>query len=305
VDGRTVVTIGTFDGVHVGHQRILKRVDREARERGGARVANVFALPPRMTLEPDALSDLLLPVERRERLLRAFVDRVVFAEFSDVRQLSPQAFAQEVIVESLNARAVVVGEGFRFGRDRSGDLTALRSLGEALGFAVQSVPALLMDGEPVSSTRIRGLLREGRVRDAAHLLGRPPLLVGDVVHGEHIGRTLGHPTANLHLDSRILLPGDGIYYSHVYINESSAHGLLYVGSRPTAQGRERRSEVHLLSPPEEDLYGLSIEVHILERLRGDRAFPSLDALREEIECDVKAARALVARHPLPGDRIRG
>jgi riboflavin kinase/FMN adenylyltransferase len=258
-----------------------------------------------MTLKPDALSDLLLPVERRERLLRAFVDRVVFAEFSDVRQLSPQAFAQEVIVESLKARAVVVGEGFRFGRDRSGDLTALRSLGEALGFAVQSVPALRMDGEPVSSTRIRGLLREGRVRDAAHLLGRPPLLVGDVVHGEQIGRTLGYPTANLHLDSRILLPGDGIYYSHVHINESSAHGLLYVGSRPTAQGTERRCEVHLLSPPEEDLYGLSVEVHILERLRGDRAFPSLDALREEIECDVKAARALVARHPLPTDRIRG
>lgn len=301
----TVVTIGTFDGVHVGHREILEQVNREASGHGGERVAYVFALPPRMTLDPDVLSDLLLPIERRERLLRAFVDRVVFAEFSNVRQLTPRAFAQEIIVEGLNARAVVVGEGFRFGRDRAGDLAALRSLGETLGFDVRSVRPLLLDGELVSSTRIRCLLCEGRVRDAADLLGRPPLLIGEVVHGEQVGRTLGYPTANLSLDPQILLPADGIYFSHVYINESRGHGLLYVGRRPTTQGTDRRCEVHLLSSPGEDLYGLPIEVRILERLRGDRAFASLDALRKEIERDVKAARLLVARHPLLGDHTRG
>ncbi|MGB2983129.1 MAG: riboflavin biosynthesis protein RibF [Candidatus Bipolaricaulia bacterium] len=305
MDGEVTLTVGTFDGVHLGHRRILDRVNRKAREQGGESVAYVFERPPRLALAPEPPPCLLLPIALREAMLRAAVDRVVLVRFADVRRLSPREFVERIIVGELNARGVVVGEGFRFGQHREGDVQALRTLGEEFRFQVESVSPVVSDGQPVSSTRIRHLLREGHVEDAAGLLGRPPVLVGNVIEGEQIGRTLGHPTANLSLDPQVLLPADGIYFAHVFANDRRDHGLLYVGERPTLVSNDRRCEVRTLTPPERDLYGTTLEVHVLARLRDDRAFPSLDALRAQIDLDVVAASDLVPRFPFSTDPIRG
>jgi riboflavin kinase/FMN adenylyltransferase len=301
----SVVTIGTFDGVHVGHQAILAEVDRAARARRLTRIAYVFVRPPRAEIGSAAEADLLLPFELRLRLVRALVDRVVLARFRDVRDLSPDDFAERVVAQELAARCVVVGSGFRYGRDRSGDLQALRDAGSALGFEVREVNPVLVDNEPASSTRARDLLRAGDISRAARLLGRPPVLVGPIVPGDGIGTTIGYPTANLAADPDLLLPGDGIYLAHVFSDQWLGHGLVYVGSRPTVAGRDRRCEIHLLSPPADGLEQASLEVHLLERLRDDRRFPSLEALKAQIEADVRQAEALRSHYPTPAGRLAG
>jgi len=298
-----VVTIGTFDGVHLGHRAILDRVTREARERDIARLAYVFEHPPRVALEAEGAGRLLLPLDVRLRLLHACVDRVVLARFPDVRRLSPGDFAERVISRELKARCVVVGSSFRYGRDRRGDIATLRSSGDALGYDVFGVDPVEVDGQTVSSTRVRELLEQGAPSQATRLLGRPPILVGPVVRGDGIVRALGYPAADVALDPDILLPADGVYLCHVYAGDARDHGLLYVGTRPTLTGRDRKSEVHLLSSPVAGLDGLRIEVHILERLRADRPFSSVDALRRQIGEDVRHAETLRGRYPIGGDPL--
>lgn len=293
----SVVTVGTFDGVHLGHRRILDRVEREARDRGAARIAYVFEHPPRMTLVPGFRPRLLLPVDLRIKLLRACVDRLEIARFSDVRDLSPAEFAERILASRLRAEVVVVGSGFCFGKDRAGRLSDLREAGDALGFEVCPVDPLLIGGLPVSSTRARNLLAGGEIPSAAELLGRPPILAGTATRGEGVGRKLGYPTANLRSDPETLLPADGIYLCYAFVDGRRERGLLYVGRRPTLAGTDRRCEVHLLKSEHAELYDHVIELHLLERLREDRTFPSLANLRAQIAEDVKEAAARFVRHP--------
>jgi len=301
----SVVTIGTFDGVHLGHRAVLDVVASLAASGDRERIAYVFEAPPRTTLENHSSPRLLLPIGLRQTLLRTFVDRVEFAAFDAVPGLSPEAFVGDVLVGRLRAGHVVVGEGFRFGRSRAGDVPRLSALGRDAGFDVHAVPPAIVDGAAVSSTRIRRLLGDGRVRDAAALLGRPPVLVGRIAKGDGIGRRLGYPTANLSVDPGILLPADGIYLAHAFADGHRDHGLLYVGDRPTLEGTHRRCEIHLLSPWPEELRAAQLQVHVLERVRDDRAFPSVDALSDQIGRDVAVARKLVGRYPLPKRPIGG
>jgi len=286
----TVVCIGTFDGVHVGHQAILSRVREVAGARGLASIAYAFDAPPRWTQAGEPDRTLLLPRATKRALLQAYVDRVIPVALADVRHIEPAAFAEAILVEQLQARVVVVGEGFRFGRDRGGTVEDLERHGSRLGFETVAVARVEADGALVSSTRIRSLVVDGRVREAAPLLGRPPLLVGIVEAGDRLGRSLGYPTANLEIDPHELLPGAGIYVIHAFCKGSRHEGLLYIGDRPTIGGGSLRCEVHLLTPGPIDLYGVDMEVHLLKRLREDRAFDSLDALRAQIERDIVAAR---------------
>ena len=289
-----VVTVGTFDGVHLGHQAVLARAGDVARESGLERVAYAFRLPPREAGSGPESSCLLLPPPAKERLLLSWVDRVERADFAELRHLSAESFVRDVLVERLAARAVVVGEAFRFGRRREGDLELLRRVGEERGLRVFAVAPVVVDGEAVSSTRIRSLVARGEVGRARGLLGRPPLLVGEVVRGDGLGRTLGFPTANLALDPRVLVPGPGIYLAQAFVSAGRSPGLLYVGERPTVKGQGVRCEIHLFSPPEEDLYERTVEAHLLVKLRDDRAFPSLEALRLQMERDAALARSLLA-----------
>lgn len=302
--GGSVVTVGTFDGVHLGHQAVLDAVDRIASERNADRVACTFAIPPRRANSQGIAPLLLLPLALRVRLLHRSVDRVIRLSFAKVRDLSPQAFAEQFLVDRLNATTVVVGHDFRFGVGRQGSLNSLVSLGPSLGFEVRGIDAVQVDGQPVSSTRIRACLMDGRARDAASLLGRPPILVGHVVAGDHLGRRLGYPTINLSLPREILIPRDGIYVAHAFWRDGASHALLYLGRRPTLWAGEARCEVHFTQPHRVE-QGARVEVHVLERLRDDRAFSSLDALREQIGRDVEAARSREGRYPLTGGPIGG
>ncbi len=289
---RTVITVGTFDGVHRGHQAILRRVDEIARAEGLERVAYTFVFPPRFVLTGDE-SGLLLPEEVKVKLLERSVDRVIRADFHEVGAVEAERFAREVLIERLAARTVVVGDRFRFGRDRDGDVDLLHRIGEEEGVAIVSLPPLVVEQAAVSSTRIRLLLRQGMVDDATTLLGRPPLLFGRVVHGDRIGRRIGYPTANLELDPRLLVPASGVYLVHAFFRGEGGAGMVYIGDRPTVDGDEMRCEVHLFSPPLSELYGERMEVHLLRRLRGDRYFSSLSDLRLQIDRDAERARAFL------------
>lgn len=300
----SVVTVGTFDGVHLGHQAVLRRVSELGRERALEPVAYTFPIPPRLA-GARGEADLLLPFDVKRILLLREVDRVEAASFEEVRALPAEGFVESVLIRRLDARLVVVGEGFRFGRGREGDLPLLCRLGQGWGLDVVAVPPVLVGGEPVSSTRIRSLLRAGDIEAASALLGRPPLLLGEVVSGDGIGRMLGFPTANLALGSSVLWPADGVYLAQVSWNGRASPGLLYLGTRPTLSGAARRCEVHLLDDPAGDLIGAVLEVQILSRIRIDRRFPSVEALREQMERDAGEARARLGRMEGRPARILG
>jgi len=297
------VTIGTFDGIHLGHQAILAEVRRQSERRGVAGVAYAFAVPPRHQIAGEPGRCLLLPESVKIRLIESAVDRVVRATFSEVRTYLPKQFAERILVDRLRAVSVVVGPSFRFGAERAGGSEVLRTLGDRLGFSVTVVPPVLVDGEPVNSTRIRSLLSNGDISGATALLGRPPVLIGDVAAGDRVGRSIGYPTANLAIDPHVLLPAHGVYVAHAFAGKPLAPSpqphpaLLYVGTRPTLdrQHGALRCEVHMLTAPGTDLYGERVEVHLLDHLRGDRAFSSLDELRRQIDRDAERANEILAR----------
>jgi riboflavin kinase/FMN adenylyltransferase len=297
---RDAVAIGTFDGVHRGHQTVLAAAQRAAAASGGRSIAYTFDVPPR-TLAGGEQTRLLLPPSIKRALLRTWVDDVIEAPFRELRDQTPAGFVHDVLVQELGARSVVVGTSFRFGKERSGDVSALAALTRNEGLNFILVPPLLCAGSAVSSTRIRDLLASGKIPDASDFLGRPPVLRGDVVPGDAIGRTLGFPTANLRLDPRVLLPQDGIYVSRAFVEDTRSLALCYVGRRPTLAVSDVRCEVHLLEPPVLDLLGRDVEVHLYRLLRLDTAFPSLDELRRQMVLDLRDAREAASEYPEASD----
>jgi len=246
--GESVLTIGTFDGVHRGHQAILSRVKERSEALRLPSAAYVFEIPPRAFLADGDPPLLLLPPSVRYKLIRRYVDRIVPARFSEIRFLSPEEFIADIIVGELNARAIIIGEGFRFGKGRKGDIETLRALAPEYGYAVEAVPPVTIDRRGVSSTLIRGLILNGKIREATRLLGRFPALFGEVVRGDRIGERLGYPTANLRIPEKILLPASGVYLARAFVAGGWTDGLLYIGRRPSVGGDELRCEIHLLSP---------------------------------------------------------
>jgi riboflavin kinase/FMN adenylyltransferase len=269
------VAIGTFDGVHRGHRAVI-----EAAKAVGIRSAVVTFDPhPRSVLGYEV--NLLATLERRIELIEELGpdDLLIVAFTRELSRLAPEDFVRTVL-EPLGARAVVAGEGFRFGSGRRGDLDLLRRM----GLAVRAVPLV----EGVSSSRIRELLVEGRVREAARLLGRPPELEGTVVAGDQRGGTLGFPTANLAIDRALLVPAHGIYAGAAL----GRRAAISIGINPHYGGRERKVEAYLLDF-EGDLYGERVRLELWARLRDERAFASEAELIAQIEHDVQATRAAV------------
>ncbi len=293
---KTVITVGTFDGVHLGHQAILREVRRISQLNGLEAVAYAFSFPPRFQTPGPYL---ILTPRMKSILLLRYVTRVLHAEFPRVRALSPEEFVHRVLCDELQADTVVVGDNFRFGANRLGDAELLKELGEIYGFSVIIMPPVIVDGKAVSSTRIRELISAGEVEMVTRLLGRPLIIVGEVIPGDRIGSKIGYPTANLSLARELIRPGSGIYLCYAFWDKEGEGGLLYIGNRPTISGTETRFELHLLSSPSCDLTGKTLEVHLLSRLRDDRKFPSLTALREQISSDVASARALLPSYPPP------
>ena len=301
VVGPVVVALGNFDGVHLGHQVVVRRAVEEARSRGMRAVAVTFDPHPRAVLRPGSEPKLLTVLEVREELLLGCgVDEVRVLRFDlELSKKSPRDFVQEVLVGELGAGVVVVGENFRFGYKASGDVKDLDRHMRDAGGEAYAVPTYVLgeaagSGEAINSTRIRMLLHDGEVREAARLLGRPYSLRGVVVEGDKRGHALGFPTANVLPGAVALVPGRGVYAGHVRVGEERYGACTNVGVAPTFERRESRVEAYLLDY-EGDLYGEVIDVTFEERLRPEKQFSGVYELKEQIARDVAEARRVVGR----------
>jgi riboflavin kinase / FMN adenylyltransferase len=285
------VAIGVFDGLHIGHQAILERARSAADGLGGSSLALTFEPTPKEFFSPATAPPRLTRFRERFELLEALgLDELFCAKFGAVRDLTPRAFIDELLIADLRAGHVVVGDDFRFGADRSGTVADLRALGARHGLAVTEVPPVFFKGERVSSTAIREALKAGDLATARNLLGRDYSISGRVVRGLGLGRKLGFPTANVHL-KRIQAPVDGIFAARVTgLGDSPLDGVASVGTRPTIGGGSPLLEV-LIFDFDRDIYGRYITVHFVKRLREERHFPDLELLKRQMHADVAAARA--------------
>ncbi|MEO6579050.1 MAG: bifunctional riboflavin kinase/FMN adenylyltransferase [Candidatus Limnocylindria bacterium] len=293
--GPAVITLGVFDGVHLGHRHVLEATSRAARERGSASVALVFSPHPDEVIRPGIVVERLLPPEvTRDRLESTGVDRVIEIGFDDaVRGLDPDAFLA-ALAPAIELRGVVMTPESAFGRGRAGTLERVAEIGAESGWDCISVEPLVVDGGPISSSRVRGALRDGLIDEAAALLGAPPLLRGTVVHGDERGRELGFPTANLDFSYGAALPALGIYMGRVSVPERDVGpdhpALVSVGVRPTFHDDGRvLVEVYLLDW-DGDLYDAVLNVELGSRLRPEQRFETVGALVAQMREDEAEAR---------------
>ncbi|HEY3645024.1 MAG TPA: bifunctional riboflavin kinase/FAD synthetase [Gammaproteobacteria bacterium] len=293
----TVASIGNFDGVHRGHQAVLRDLQRRGQDMGAPTTVILFEPQPQEYFAA-ASAPLRLTrfMEKWPLLQAAGVERVLRLRFDrTLAEMPAEEFIRRVLVDALGVRHLTVGDDFRFGKDRRGDFRMLTEAGKAAGFSVTDTPSLEAAGGRVSSTGIRALLQEGKVEVAAELLGRPFTLSGRVMHGERLGRRLGMPTVNLALKRRAP-PLSGIFAARVAgLPGGSRDAAAYIGKRSAAGGEHWVLEAHLLGY-EGELYGRRLEVGFLHRLREDRHFDNLDDLRVQMHEDVAAAKTWLARN---------
>ena len=295
--GPCAVTIGNFDGVHLGHRRILRSVAETARSGAMTSVALTFDPHPLRIVAPDQAPEALTGIGQRIELIREQgIDRVAVLPFTaELSRLSPEEFAGRVLVSKLAAKHVTVGENFRFGRGQTGNAATLKSLGARLGFEVVLAGTVTVDDRAVSSTRVRRLVRQGRIDRAAVLLGRVFSLRGPIVRGEGIGSQRTVPTLNLAPESEVL-PADGVYVTATLLpgEDRCRESVTNVGMRPTFDGRRRTVETYLLGslecgPPD------AIELRFLRKIRDERRFPSAESLRNQIRADIEVAQRYFRR----------
>lgn len=289
------MTIGNFDGVHLGHRELLRRTVARARAAGATAVALTFAPHPvRFFFPRSRFYEITGPEEKAALIAETGIDALVVESFDgEVGRMWPADFAREILARRLRARWVIVGYDFTFGRNRTGSPAALAEMGRDLGFEVEVVPPLLRGGAIVSSSRIRELLLAGRVREAGELLCRPYRISGPVVTGAGRGRKLGFPTANVQF-AQELIPLPGVYVVEAEVDGERRPGVANVGFNPTFGENSLGVEVHLLDF-DGDLYGKAMSVSFRDRIRDERKFKSVDELARQIAKDVQYARGLGRR----------
>ena len=304
--GPTVVTLGNFDGVHRGHREVLTRVVREAAERDALPVAVTFEPHPIAVLYPDRAPAAVMSLEQRlDALASVGLGAVLVIEFTrEFAQQTPEEFVRGTFVDALGACAVVVGKDTRFGVRNSGDVSTLRELGTTHGFEVIALDDIGEGADHMarwSSTQLRAELLAGNVEHAAEILGRPHRVTGTVVHGDHRGRELGYPTANLSQDHEGLVPADGVYAGWLVrpdLDESAPDRTLpaavSVGTNPTFDGHQRRAEAYVLDRTDLDLYGERVAVEFVSHLRPTLKFESIDTLVEQMAQDVVRCREILS-----------
>ena len=300
--GESVVTIGVFDGVHRGHQRIVGRAAQVGEQRGLPVVAITFDPHPDEVTRPGSHPPFLCSARRRAELLGGLgIDAVCVLPFTlEFSRLAPDDFVRTVLVERMHAAVVVVGEDFRFGHKAAGDVQLLAKLGEKYEFTTEGMPLLVADGTTLSSTSIRQMLAEGDVAAAAKALGRPHRVEGVVVRGHQRGRALGFPTANLEMPPHTAVPADGIYAGWLASLDDEGRDVqrwpaaISIGTNPTFGEGEQSVEAYALDRTDLDLYGMHAAIDFATRLRGTIRFDSVDALVEQMHRDVDQARELTA-----------
>jgi riboflavin kinase / FMN adenylyltransferase len=290
----SVVTIGNFDGVHRGHQVLLRRTVDAAHDRGARAVAMTFHPHPAAVLRPGSEPPALQTIDDRvHHLLEADVDLVVVLPFTaQLASLGPHVFIERILVDRLRAVQVIVGSNFRFGRKAAGNVLTLNDAGATYGFRTEVVTLLDLDGIPLSSSNVREHLEAGDVTWANRALGRAFSVAGAVVPGEGRGRTIGVPTANLAVPAEVLVPADGVYAGHAEVGGELLPSVTNVGTRPTFDGRARTVETHLLDA-DRDLYGQRLRFHFEHRLRDEQRFDGPEQLVARIRRDIDEARSLL------------
>ncbi|MBI5025857.1 MAG: bifunctional riboflavin kinase/FAD synthetase [Nitrospirae bacterium] len=288
----SVVTLGNFDGLHLGHQAIVKMVVERAREIGGTSVVVTFHPHPLKILAPDKCPPLISIYEEKIALFKkmgvAVLVKIPFTpEFS---LKSPEDFVKEILCDSLDTREVFVGYNYRFGRGREGNIAKLRALGIKLGFKVVEVDQISIDGEIVSSTKIRNLLRDGAVEHAAKLLGRHYAITGIVVRGDGRGKAIGFPTANI-APIHEIIPANGVYAVKLFIRNRCYSGIANVGYRPTFDRNTLTIEVNIFDF-DEDIYGEEITLPFIRKIRDEIKFIDINSLIQQINLDIETARKI-------------
>jgi riboflavin kinase/FMN adenylyltransferase len=289
----TVLTIGVFDGVHLGHQHLISQLKEKSKEAGLLSVVVTFSQHPQAMLAPYAELPYLTSLEERVELIQALgVGHIVVLPFTnELAQLTARDFIS-LLREFLRMRRLVIGPDFALGRGREGNAEVLRSLGQKFDFAVEIVPPLMIGEQVVSSTTIRRGLAEGDVENIATMLGRRFRLSGTVVHGDHRGGPLlGFPTANLAIPGNHVLPADGIYFTLAHLKDAGYRSATSIGVRPTFDPGDRTIETYILDF-NGDLYGRQLTIEFVRRLRDELRFETPDALKAQIESDVTIARTL-------------
>lgn len=294
----TIVTIGTFDGVHVGHQKIIKRLINIGKQTQLKSVILTFFPHPRMVLQKDSGIKLINTINERGAILDALgLDYLLVKKFTKAfSRLSAEDFVKKILVDKLNAKKVIIGYDHRFGRNRNADINDLRKFGDLYGFEVEEISAQDINEVSVSSTKIRKALEEGDIAKANAFLGYPFMLTGKVVKGKALGRQIDYPTANIQIaEDYKLIPKHGSYVVSSVINNQVVYGMMNIGFNPTVEGREETIEVHFFNF-NKNIYNKTIQIDLLHRLRDEQKFESVEALKNQLLKDKEVSLAYIKSH---------
>ena len=294
----TVVTIGTFDGVHIGHQKIIKRLINTGKDEGLQSVILTFFPHPRMVLQKDSNIKLINTLDERHDILDDLgLDYLLIKKFTkEFSRLSAEDFVKEILVDKLNAKKVIIGYDHRFGRNRKADINDLKDFGIRYGFEVEEISAQDINDVAVSSTKIRNAIKEGNISKANAYLGYNFMLTGHVTKGKGLGRQLNFPTANIKIkEDYKIIPKQGSYIISSRIKDTVVYGMMNIGMNPTVNGSMQTIEVHFFNF-DEDIYHQDIQIDLLHRIRDEEKFESVEALKLQLAKDKKTALDYIAKH---------
>jgi riboflavin kinase/FMN adenylyltransferase len=291
----TVVTIGTFDGVHLGHQKILEQIISSAKLNDCESLVLTFFPHPRMVLQEGTEMKQLNTLNEKIALLAHLgIDHLVVHPFDkEFSRMTAEEFVQKVLVDTFNVQKIIIGYDHRFGRNRTADINDLIQFGQTYGFAVEQISAQEINAVSVSSTKIRMALCEGQIALANEFLGYDYSLTGTVTKGQQLGRTIGYPTANIQIEEDYkLVPQNGVYVAKCVLNQKTVYGMMNIGNRPTVNGITQTIEINLFDF-NDDLYGQTITVSLLKRMRDEQKFESLEALKNQLAFDKQTALSYI------------
>jgi len=293
---KTVITIGTFDGVHIGHQKVIKKLLKSAVKTARPSVLLSFFPHPRMVLQKEAGIKLLNTIDEREELLaKTGIDNLVILPFNrEFSRLTALDFVRNILVNTLDISRLLIGYDHQFGKNREGNFEQLTEFGHTYGFKVDKIAALDIDSISISSTKIRKALEKGNIQTANTYLGYEYMLSGTIVKGHNLGEKIGYPTANLHIkEDYKLIPKTGAYVSKSFLNGAWVYGMTNIGNRPTVDGKYQTIETHFFNF-NDDLYDREIRIHLIDFLRDEKRFDSVDQLKKQLLIDKKTALEMIA-----------
>ena len=293
----TAITIGTFDGVHIGHRKILERLINNAKDLDLKATVLTFFPHPRMVLQKDADIKMLNTLEEKTKILESIgIDYLIIHPFTqEFSRLTATDFVRDMLVHHLKAKKVIIGYDHRFGRNRNANIQDLISFGSIYDFTVEEISAQEIDDVSVSSTKIRKALENGDIKTANEYLGYAYMLTGSVEQGKALGRKINFPTANLHIEASYkLIPKIGVYVVESILNNKKVYGMMNIGFNPTVDGSKKRVEIHFFDF-NQDLYGQNIQISILDRIRDEKKFDSVESLQHQLEQDKITSLQLISK----------